>query len=1085
MVYQYKYLQNVRTRSLLFILLVSAFHFSYAQKAIESQPTNQYSAALLKADRYLLEENYILALNEYERAWDLYPRQSYTGKKIDQINRTLRNTPLSAKLYEESIAKGDICFIARDYRGANAAYYNALKLDRTAQYPKDQLLEILKLFIDPENDLRYRILLIHATKSLEKKKYDAAIGFYQNALLIKPSDEWLINKISESSLLKEKAFAEMDEYSKCMAEAENLMEQKRWQDARSEYSKALVLKPNQNYPAAKIVLIDHLKTINKTPEQSYSSIIEVADRFFKLEDYENAGIHYQEAANLKTNNNYPQNMLKKLKHISLQANALSINYEAAVANSDILSLAGDEQAALIGYQTCIFHQPDDSYVESRITELMEKLPGLQEKEKAYNSAVERGNTSMESGNFNKALSEFRYASTIKPDESYPKRKINEIQNKLAKDKPSAEPKKEPTLQAEIAQLKQPNAKDKDAEKNEKAITRQDDSPKPGNTKPDVANSEIKDKKTAPSSNSKAVAILRVTNKQNVKQNEYEKAIAFADKAAADLNYAYAINGYKAAISIKPDEKYPQLEIDRITLLLKQGKSPAGSYKTAIIAADEAFNEKNFAEADSLYRSVCKNYPTEKYPQEKIYAINVLLGQQKALQANYHRILGLADRQFQQAHYSEAIISYQSALKLNPVTSYPNEQLDKATTLLEQLKIQQKDYLDKIADADKAYLRKEYDLARTQFEAASEIKPAEIYPKQKIAAINSILGQQETKRDLFENEIANADKALDKEDYNTAISGYKRALSMFPDTKYLNDRIASTNNLLIQAKLTQDKYNKAIMTAEKAYAAKDYTSSVAAYQSAAGFKPLESYPKERIMIINGIIASNKEKLDRQYEEYISQADELYLKQDMLIAQKAYGLAAALKPDENYPRDKYNEIAALLIAKSKAKKEAYEKAVADADKLFKAQDLDAAADLYLTALTMQPEIPYPGQMIARILKFQFENSVVEVNTENFVLKKESEKRFYFKPVDINLRKRNYITLKARNLDDLQSKLIINYGTKNTRNGGVVINSINTRLLRDFVIDISVQDNWFREDNDWLSLYAVAGDLEISSIKISQVK
>lgn len=136
-------------------------------------------------------------------------------------------------------------------------------------------------------------------------------------------------------------------------------------------------------------------------------------------------------------------------------------------------------------------------------------------------------------------------------------------------------------------------------------------------------------------------------------------------------------------------------------------------------------------------------------------------------------------------------------------------------------------------------------------------------------------------------------------------------------------------------------------------------------------------------------------------------------------------------------------------------------------------------------MQPEIPYPGQMIARILKFQFENSVVEVNTENFVLKKESEKRFYFKPVDINLRKRNYITLKARNLDDLQSKLIINYGTKNTRNGGVVINSINTRLLRDFVIDISVQDNWFREDNDWLSLYAVAGDLEISSIKISQVK
>ena len=1080
-----KHLYNLITRSLLFILLLSAFHFSNAQNTHDNQTTNQYSAAILKADKFLLEENYILALNEYERAWDLYPRQSYTGKKIEQINRTLRNTPLSAKLYEESIAKGDICFIARDYKGANAAYYNALKLDRTAQYPKDQLLEILKLFIDPENDSRYRILLIHATKSLEKRKYDAAIGFYENALLIKPKDEWLISKINETTLLKAKVFSEMDEYSRCLAEADMMMEQKRWPEARSEYSKALVIKPNQNYPAAKIVLIDYLKTINKTPEQSYSSIIEVADRFFKLEDYENAGIHYQEAANLKTNNNYPQNMLKKIRHISLQANALSINYEAAVANSDILSLAGDEKAALIGYQACIFHQPDDSYVESRITELIDKLPGLKEKEKSYNSAVERGNTSMESGNFNKALSEFRYASTIKPDESYPKRKINEIQNKFTKDKVSAERKQEPTLQVEIAQVKQPVGKDKDAEKIEKALTQQDDSPKSGNYKPDVAQTKIKDKVTELTTNSSTNANQAVSKKQNIKQDEYDKAIAFADKAAADLNYAYALNGYKAAISIKPDEKYPQLEIDRITLLLKQGKTPAGSYETAIIAADEAFNEKDFAKADSLYRSVYKNYPTEKYPQEKIYALNIQLRQQKALQVNYNRILGLADRQFQEAHYSEAITSYQSAFKLKPETAYPKEQINKATTLLEQLKIQQNDYLDRIADADKAYLRKEYDLALTQFKAASEIKPAEIYPKQKIAAINSILGQQASKRDLFENEIANADKAFDKEDFPAALSGYKRALSMFPDTKYLNDRIVSTNNLLIQAKLTQDKYNKAITTAEKAYAAKDYTSSVAAYQCAAGFKPMESYPKERIMIINGIIASNKEKLDKQYDEFISQADELYLKQEMLIALKAYGLAAALKPDENYPREKYNEIAALLIAKSKAKKEAYEKAVADADKLFKAQDLDAAADLYLIALTMQPEIPYPGQMIARIRKFQFENSVVEVNTENFVLKKESEKRFYFKPVDINLRKRNYITLKARNIDDLQSKLIINYGTKNTRNGGVVINSINTRLLRDFVVDISVQDNWFREDNDWLSLYAVAGDLEISSIKISQMK
>ena len=235
----------------------------------------------------------------------------------------------------------------------------------------------------------------------------------------------------------------------------------------------------------------------------------------------------------------------------------------------------------------------------------------------------------------------------------------------------------------------------------------------------------------------------------------------------------------------------------------------------------------------------------------------------------------------------------------------------------------------------------------------------------------------------------------------------------------------------------------------------------------------------------MISTNIKKIDKQYVEYINQADEFYQNQELLVAKKAYELASAIKPAERYPNDRIIEISNMLIAKAKADKEEYENALLGANKAFQENDLNLAAQLYLAAFALQPKNPYPGQMITKIRKLQMENSVVEVTSEVFILKKETEKQFYFDPIDYSLRKRNCIIIRARTMDSLQPKLIVNYGREKAKNGGVVLKSIDSRLYNDFALNISVQDKWFREDNNWLSLYAENGDLEISSIKIAQLK
>ncbi|MEI6749391.1 MAG: hypothetical protein WCM93_09535 [Bacteroidota bacterium] len=1108
-------LLNANIRCILILLLILSYHISNAQINNDIRPNIEYEAAIAKADELLIVSDYLQALNEYEKAWYLYPRQKYPEKKIDQIIRTISNTPLSKVLFDKAIHLGDSCFQAKDYKLANTNYFNALKLDHTAEYPKDQLNEILEQFNDPENETRYRIILIHAGKSFDRTLYDKAISFYKQAQLLKPSEEWPKKRILECETLRSELASATDLYTSYLKESDYMMDHKKWTEADAGYEKALALHPKETYPAAKIVLIDHILKLNNAGQQTYSTVIEYADKFYKLMDYENAGIHYQQALNMKPEEQHPKIMLKKLNHINSMANSTKPTYAATANNADILSMAGDIEAALIGYERCIKQVPGDQYILSRIRELYTLTTKPKEDQKAYLQAIAIGDQSFAASNYTKALSEYRYASWMKPDESYPKLKIDEIKNIVLQEKPKHEndqkalasvdeylAKKNTTPQTKnISQTIQ----DKDEESLNKktgeirdSVNKQNqiinDSERLNNSEDLIA---VKTKQTAPKSTNyltrnteeekkkkgnKDNIINPVKNQQDANQESYLKAIAFADRSLNEKNYTPAINGYKAALKFKPDEKYPKEKIDSINRIQNASERV---YKNVIVEAEKAFNEKDYAKALKSYQTALEQKPEQKYPQQKITAINTFIGKQKATQENYEKAITFADEAFIVKDYEKATASYQFALKLKPDENYPSEKINTINTLLGKTKAQQEIFSKEIASADKAFLEKNYEVAIKSYQVASETKPMEVYPKQKIAAIKGILAQQKATQDRYYIALNTADKAFDKTDYVTAITEYKTAIGLLPDEIYAKERITAINTIKSEQKVAHDNYIKAITSAEKAFAAKDYPNAISDYESASVFEPKEVYPQERIAVISEIMARDKEKLDSQFTDYIRQADDLYSKQEFLLALKAYKIAATLKPAENYPKERYVEIAGTIKAKVKAVKEAYDQTIADADKAYKVLAFDEAVLLYKKALEMKPDVPYPGQMVARIRKYMIDNSVVEVSNESFLLKNNSSKRFTFKPVEINKRKNNYLLVRARTSGDLPPKLYVNYGRDNTKNGGIVLKKINPSLLNDFVINISAQDQWFREDNNWLSLYSENGDIEVSSIRISQRK
>lgn len=179
---------------------------------------------------------------------------------------------------------------------------------------------------------------------------EKSINFYKQALVMKPEEAWLKEKVVSLTSLIEKQHAGMDAYSRKIEDAEDLLEQQQWNEARKAFQAAHDLKPSASLASARLVFIDHLIDVVAHKEEDYNSLLAEAGNHIKVKDYENAVILLTKAQNLNPEASETSAKLKKISHYSLDDNSMVRNYEEAVLNADLLSLAGDWNAALIAYE---------------------------------------------------------------------------------------------------------------------------------------------------------------------------------------------------------------------------------------------------------------------------------------------------------------------------------------------------------------------------------------------------------------------------------------------------------------------------------------------------------------------------------------------------------------------------------------------------------------------------------------------------------------------------------------------------------------------------------------------------------------
>lgn len=865
-------------------------------------------------------------------------------------------------------------------------------------------------------------------KPIAKVAFDPATGYMDyDAAYTKSIKSELdrLKKELEEKLKQQEADrkAKQGDYDKAIAAADKLFNSEKWAEAKPFYDQAAKIFPDESYPLFQLGLISDKLAATAEADKRYNSAIEAADAAFAAREWDKATMNYQKAASYKSEEKYPADKLKEIKDILANEKKVAKDYDEAIVAADQFFGLKDYEKAKIEYEKALALKSYEEYPKTKITEIDKLLAESKQLEQEYTAAIKEADDLFAAKDFEKSIVSYQKAEKLKPIEEYPKKKINEAKSQLEAQKKIEEDYKKFITAADAAFA----SKDyQTAQTNfQQALVVKANEQYP------------KDKIAEIKSILDDIAKKEAEEKQ--KEANYLAAISNGDKALALQKYDVATQSYESAIQIKADEQYPKDKIAEIKLLLAdiakkeaEEKAKNEQYLKLITKADGLLSSKEYEKAKANYQSASELKLEEKYPKDKIAEIDGLLAElankeaaEKAKEEQYQKIIAEADGLLSSKEYEKAKAKYQSARDLKAEEKYPKDKIVEIDGLLAELakkKAEEKEknqqYEQFISQADNNLSAKKYEEAKTAYNQAIEIKSQEQYPKDKLKEIEATLAEiaknkaeeeaiakaEKEKQQKYDAFIAQADASLSAKKYEESKSAYKKAIEVKSNEQYPKDKVAEIEALLAEIarkkaeeesalmaeKERDEKYAALIAKADKSFNAKDYESAKSNYNEAVGVKSGEQYPKDKILEIDNLLAEMAKKKaeeeaaalalqgkEQQYKTLITQADDAFNSKNYENAKAKYYEASAIKKEEQYPKDKINEITKLLAELAlkqeedrlaaealKKKREYYDAVIAQADGELSSKNYEEAKRKYTEASGILPAETYPQTKITEI-------------------------------------------------------------------------------------------------------------------------
>lgn len=964
------------------------------------QQQEAYDKAIAEANRNYNSENYGVAKKYYQEALGIFPDQQFPKDRIAEINKKLAEMQDQQAAYDQAIAEADQAFDSQQYVNAKNAYQRALSIFHDKKYPRDRLNEVLAILAKLQNRQEaYDNFIAEADDAFGQKKYELAKNYYQQALQVYPDKPYPQGQIAKINKILSDIEQRNTAYNSAIQRADYLFNSKEYAAARDKYKEASIIKPEKQYPKDRINEINKILSEKQSKQQAYDDAIAQADNYFNQEAYQDAKSSYQVALTI-FDRQYPKDKINEINSILAEMKKQQEAYDNAIAQADEHFNLKEYKDAITYYQAALNIFPKKEYPKNRIEEINRLLSALKNKNEAYQKAIAEADQYFNQKQWEEAKSSYQDASNIFPQKQYPKDRIKEIDQLLATMLSKKQAYEKAIKEGDFAFNQQKYTASIGAYKRALEIYPEKEYPKKRIAEIQILLEQLKKKEaaykqaiaegnqqfddkayeSAKASFQKALNLFDraypkqklaeindILAKQLNQQQAYDKAIAEADKALSEKKYQLAKSSYESAMRIFPNEEYPPAQIAKINQILAEIDQRNKQYDELVLKGDNAFAVNNYQEAKGFFTSASQLKPNEQYPKDKIKQINQILLEQQQQQQSYDQAIAQADMAFNNKEYNPAKSLYQKALNIFPKKAYPAQKIAEINQILSNLQSKEENYKRIISDADQLYNIREYVKAKTAYEEALALFPNKEYPQNQVKKINSILQEMQAKQLAYNNAIKQADNAFNAQQYQQAIDFYKKATSILPGKQYPKDRVLEAEKLLAGAKKRR-KYQEQITLGDNNFNNKNYTGALTNYQAASQIYPDEQYPKNKIDEINTIL-KNLENKQQAYDEAIAEADEAFNSEIYDKAKIQYNSALGIFPDKQYPKEQIKKINQKLAELQKINK-AYNAAIVSADKAFDNSNYEQAKQHYTQASNLKPNEQYPKDRLAQITQFQEE-------------------------------------------------------------------------------------------------------------------
>ena len=969
------------------------------------QKETKFNDLVSDGNKSFTKSDYATAIRKYEEALKIKSDNIVTNKlETAKKNLELANAQKEQqKQYDALISSGDQSLSTLDFQSALENYNKAKDLipgDKTA-YDKIKNLEKLQQAAkDQEIAKEFNAKMKEAKSSFDSKDYSKAISLYNEAAKIDPRSKSPKERIDEINSLLATQKSNEEEFQNLVKKADDQITQKSFDDAISNYNRALKIKPDASELKDKIrnaeLAIKEALEKSET-EKKFQNLVKNADLQLKNLEYELAKSTYKKALAINNEDEYCQKKINyidsKLKEIldsKNQEEKILKDYQEAIVNADKLFSEDKFQEAITAYEAAKKIKQNESYPDQKINDIKIKLNHianqLKEKNQKYSDLINDADKSFNNKNWKQSKQLYEEALALDDSQKYPQNQLIEITKKMNE---------EAKIEAD-SKLNLENFNN--------LINQGDQSLKDKNFQ-SAMDKYISAKNLFPDDVTVKQKIKHLNNlieeqtKSNSIDANYNQLITQADQYRDNDNFNDAKKVYNQAIKLKPLESYPKTQIEFINNKIDNISRDKirSEYEEIVKNADLLFKDKSYKEALKKYDEANEISPNESYPIDKIREIKKLLIKIESKDNEYQRLINQADNEFESANWDDALKNYQLAINIYN-KEHPQKRIEEINLRLSELKSQNDAALsekskfdDIIIEADQLYSQEKYAESKVKFQEALNLFKDEYYPKKKLAEIELILREIEVSNlqiEKYNDLISKADALRLENKLEEAKILYQKASELNPSMPEALEKITLVNESIKkenEEKLKED-YDIIIKKADNYFSSKDYLKAKEFYKKARSFESGNSVNfsngtvARKIIEINQIISDEssaklddqKQKYNREkYDQLIQKAEDFKSKKQFLKAKELFIRANKTLPDEPLPKEKLIELEKLILEslnnESKAK---YDNFISKAEQFFSDKNYDKSINYYQKAQSLLPDENEPKQKIKEVSKAKIE-------------------------------------------------------------------------------------------------------------------